>query len=70
MDVAKRAVHSVENDPIMVSDTVALNVTVSAGVAAMPADADSGLSLLNAADKALYAAKGRGRNRAVAFDDL
>jgi diguanylate cyclase (GGDEF)-like protein len=70
MDVAKRACSSVERDPIIVSDTVALNVTVSAGVAAMPVDADSGLSLLNAADKALYAAKGRGRNRAVSFDDL
>jgi two-component system cell cycle response regulator len=70
VDLARRAVRSVEREPIIVSDTVALNVTVSAGVAAMPVDADSGLSLLNAADKALYAAKGRGRNRAVSFDDL
>ncbi len=70
IDLAKRACRAVERDPIMVSDTVALNVTVSAGSAAMPADADSGFSLLNAADKALYAAKGRGRNRAVAFDAI
>ena len=70
VDVARRAVRSVERDPIFVSDSVALNVTVSAGVAAMSGDANSGLSLLNAADKALYAAKGRGRNRAVAFDEL
>ena len=70
LDVAKRACHAVEHDPIIVSDTLALNVTVSAGAAAMPADADSGLSLLNAADKALYAAKARGRNRAIAFHEL
>jgi diguanylate cyclase (GGDEF)-like protein len=69
-DLAKRACRAVERDPIIVSDTIALNITVSAGSAAMPADANSGLSLLNAADKALYAAKGRGRNRAVAFDAL
>lgn len=70
MDVARRACRSVERDPIIVGDTAALNVTVSAGVAAMPLDADSGLSLLNAADKALYAAKARGRNCAVAFDEV
>ncbi len=69
-DLAKRTCRAVERDPIMVSDTIALNVTVSAGSAAMPADADSGLSLLNAADKALYAAKARGRNRAIPFDSL
>lgn len=70
LDLAKRVCIAVERDPIIVSDTVALNVTVSAGAAAMPADAQSGLSLLNAADKALYAAKSRGRNRAVSFDEI
>ena len=70
LDVAKRACRAVERDPIMVSDTLALNITVSAGAAAIPEDADSGLTLLNAADKALYAAKSRGRNRAVAFNQI
>ena len=70
LDVARRAVRAVEQEPILVSDNTALNVTVSAGVAAMPQDAKSGLTLLNAADKALYAAKARGRNRAVAFNEI
>ena len=70
LDVARRACAVVERDPVLVGDTIALNVTVSAGVAAMPVDASSGLTLLNAADKALYAAKSRGRNRAVAFNEL
>jgi len=70
LDVARRVCIAVEREPILVSDTVALNITVSAGAAAMPEDAKSGLTLLNAADKALYAAKSRGRNRAVAFNEI
>jgi len=70
LDVARRVCAAVEKEPVLVGHTIALNVTVSAGAAALPADAASGLSLLNAADKALYAAKSRGRNRAVAFNDL
>jgi diguanylate cyclase (GGDEF)-like protein len=69
LDLARRVCRAVEREPILVSDTVALNVTVSAGAAAMPEDADSGLKLLNAADKALYAAKARGRNRAVGYHE-
>lgn len=70
LDVARRVCAAVEREPVIVSDTIALNVTVSAGSAAMLQDAKSGLTLLNAADKALYAAKRRGRNRAMAFHDL
>jgi diguanylate cyclase (GGDEF)-like protein len=70
IDLARRVCRAVESEPILVSDTIALNLTVSAGAAAMPDDVDSGFKLLNAADKALYAAKARGRNRAVGFDSL
>jgi diguanylate cyclase (GGDEF)-like protein len=38
-------------------------VTVSAGVAAFPADADSVEELIRKADRAMYAAKQKGRNR-------
>jgi two-component system cell cycle response regulator len=70
LDVANRVVASVAGDPVFVSEELSLQVTVSAGAAEMPTDADSGLALLNAADKALYAAKSRGRNRAMAFNHL
>ena len=39
------------------------NVTVSAGLAAWPADAPDGDGLRRAADDALYRAKGAGKNR-------
>lgn len=70
LKAAKRACRAVAKDPVLCDEALALRVTVSAGVAALPADAKSGPSLLNAADKALYAAKARGRNRAVAFNEL
>jgi diguanylate cyclase (GGDEF)-like protein len=70
LDVAERLCVAVELEPIPVSETTALDITVSAGSASMPEDATSALTLLNAADKALYAAKARGRNQAVAFSDI
>jgi diguanylate cyclase (GGDEF)-like protein len=70
LDLARRVCHAIEREPVIVTDTLALNITVSAGAASMPQDADSGMKLLNAADKALYAAKGRGRNQAVGFSDI
>ncbi len=46
-------------------DVTAVPVTVSAGVGAMPENAGDGERLVAAADAALYAAKGDGRNRSV-----
>ncbi len=42
-----------------------VSITMSAGLATMPEDADSQQSLFDAADKALYTAKRTGRNRLV-----
>lgn len=71
LEVANRVCTAVELEPIVAGErSVALNITVSAGSAAMPEDVSTSLTLLNAADKALYAAKNRGRNRAVAYHEL
>jgi diguanylate cyclase (GGDEF)-like protein len=69
-DVARRVCAAVRREPVRVSGGRALRVTVSAGFAAFPHDAESGPQLLNAADKALYAAKAQGRDRAVAFGEV
>jgi diguanylate cyclase (GGDEF)-like protein len=45
-------------------------VTISAGVAVAPDHANDSEGLLQAADAALYAAKGGGRDRVVAAEDL
>ena len=47
------------------SDGADLNVTVSIGVALFPGHGMDPKTLFEAADKALYAAKGRGRNQVV-----
>ncbi len=70
LDVARRICAAIEREPIVAGDTVALNLTVSAGVAVLPEDGRSEGELVAAADKALYAAKQRGRNRAVNFAEL
>ncbi len=69
-DVARRICQAAARDPVLATDTVALNVTVSAGVAVLPDDARTEAALVAAADRALYAAKKRGRNRAEIFREL
>ncbi len=70
LQAAQRACAAVESAPISIEGGPELRVTVSAGAAALPDDAVTGPDLVAAADKALYAAKSRGRNRAVAFYGL
>lgn len=43
-------------------------MTVSIGVATFPQDGETGAELVAAADRAMYLAKGKGRNRVVAAD--
>ena len=69
-EMAQRIRASVERDPILAAQALALNVTVSIGVAILSDDARSAVELLSAADKALYGAKVAGRNRVVSFPDV
>jgi two-component system cell cycle response regulator len=64
-EVAERVVAAVRSAPIVTADGLAVTVTVSAGVAALPEDAPNTAELVITADKALYAAKSAGRNRVV-----
>jgi diguanylate cyclase (GGDEF)-like protein len=64
MEVARRAIEAVAGRPIAAGTGLSLAVTASAGVAELPADALDAAGLFAAADKALYAAKAQGRNRA------
>jgi diguanylate cyclase (GGDEF)-like protein len=70
LEAAQRAVEAMRLTPVEVPSGLALPVTVSAGAATLPPDAMDGQGLVAAADKALYAAKTGGRNRAVAFSQL
>jgi diguanylate cyclase (GGDEF)-like protein len=65
LEVARRAIAAVANEPIRIGEGHSLSVTASAGVAELPTDAREAGQLFAAADKALYAAKAQGRNRAV-----
>jgi two-component system, cell cycle response regulator len=63
--VARRLVEAVRGRPVGLAEGGELAVTVSAGVAGLAGYGESGAALLTSADKALYAAKHGGRNRAV-----
>jgi diguanylate cyclase (GGDEF)-like protein len=56
--------------PVDITAAIQPVVTVSAGIAIYPADHDNLANLINAADKALYAAKAAGRNRCYLYKDL
>ena len=70
LEVAHRVCAALRSEPVKVSDTLSLTITLSVGSAALPIDARTATALLAAADKALYAAKARGRDCAVGFAEL
>ncbi|HEX9530730.1 MAG TPA: sensor domain-containing diguanylate cyclase, partial [Acidimicrobiales bacterium] len=56
---------------IMIAETESeLGVTVSAGVASYPTDAEDAFSLIGAADQALYLSKRSGRNRVTCAQEI
>jgi two-component system, cell cycle response regulator len=68
--VAERLRTVVAEHPIKVGSAQAeLSVTISIGLAVTEDARESSTSLLGRADEALYAAKGRGRNRVVGFPE-
>jgi diguanylate cyclase (GGDEF)-like protein len=74
VDVAERRateiVERVREQGITLSAGHVVHVSVSAGIAHAPTDADDHPGLFAAADRALYAAKGAGRNRVAAHPSL
>jgi len=66
-ELARRLCVAMEAEPVVVGGGPSITIRISAGVAALPEDAPTSGALVDAADKALYAAKARGRNRAVTF---
>jgi diguanylate cyclase (GGDEF)-like protein len=64
-EVARRINAAIGRTPIKISTGLELTVTISAGVASLPVDAQTVPAVVAAADKALYAAKAAGRNRVI-----
>jgi two-component system, cell cycle response regulator len=65
LEAARRAILELAKEPIRIDNGRSLEVTASAGVASLPGGATTASELFAAADRALFAAKERGRRRAV-----
>ena len=65
LEVATRIIASLAGERFLLPEGRAITVTASAGVAELPPKGGSPAELFAAADRALYAAKAAGRNRAV-----
>lgn len=63
--IAERSRHAVSATPIALDGQAALTATISVGGAAYPDAAASAHELFDVADRCLYRAKARGRNRAA-----
>jgi two-component system, cell cycle response regulator len=70
LDTAHRIRSAVEREAILATQSLAVNVTISVGAAVLAEDGRSAKELVAAADKALYAAKGAGRNRVMSFTEV
>lgn len=70
LEVAQRVCTAMRRELVFASAAPKLTVTVSAGVASLPLDARNAAELIAAADKALYAAKAAGRDRAAVLNIL
>jgi diguanylate cyclase (GGDEF)-like protein len=68
--VAERLRSAIATNLVPVSTTESINITVSVGFATFPDHAKLDEALISCADKALYSAKGSGRNRVVGFSSL
>lgn len=66
---AERAREAIADETVVVGNEVPINVTISAGVAALPSCADSLQEGIRIADDRLYISKRSGRNRVVASDE-
>ncbi|GGY60575.1 sensor domain-containing diguanylate cyclase [Marinobacter zhanjiangensis] len=69
-EVAERLRGRIADEPVRVSFGMALDLTISIGVAVYPDHADSADTLCNLADKAMYQAKEQGRNRTIVFSGV
>jgi diguanylate cyclase (GGDEF)-like protein len=63
LKIAERLRHAISSSPVVVGDGMSVEVTISVGTATFPLHGTAQDELVMAADRALYAAKCKGRNR-------
>lgn len=66
--LANRIRNAVQENTFIVNNKERVNITLSGGIASYPKNARDAKSLMNAADVALYTAKGAGKNIVFAFE--
>jgi diguanylate cyclase (GGDEF)-like protein len=69
-EICERIRLAIRSRPVAVGATASIGVTVSVGAASLPAHAACPTELVATADRALYAAKARGRDCAVIGDSV
>jgi len=68
--IAEKIRSAIEKIKIVYENRGPINVTCSQGIAMYPGDGEEGEDLKSAADKALYLAKMKGKNKVVSYEDV